>query len=154
MTLTNEDLYAISQLLDTKFQSELQPIKEDIRSLKKDVQSLKEDVQSLKEDVQVLKVDVQVLKEDVQALKEDVQVLKVDVQVLKEDVLDLQVRVHALELHIENVTDKNIQLLTENYMPAAIRYETAISQMENMRTDIEIIKKVVTKHSQKIQALG
>ena len=76
MTLTKEDLYAISQLLDTKFQTELQPIKEDIRSLK---------------------TDVRVLKEDVQVLKEKVQ--------------DLQSRVHALELHMENVTDRNIQLL-------------------------------------------
>ena len=112
MTLTKEDLYAISQLLDTKFQTELQPIKEDIRSL------------------------------------------KTDVQVLKEKVQDLQSRVHALELHMENVTDRNIQLLAEDYMPAAARYETAISQMETMKMDIEIIKKVVIKHSQKIQALG
>ena len=115
MTLTREDLYAISQLLDTK----LQPVQEDIRSLKTDVQVLKEDVRELKEDVQ-----------------------------------NLQIRVHGLELHMENVTDRNIQLLVENYMPAAIRYETAISQMETMRVDIEIIKKVVIKHSQKIQALG
>ncbi len=73
---------------------------------------------------------------------------------MKEKVQDLQSRVHALELHMENVTDRNIQLLAENYMPAATRYETAISQMETMKMDIEIIKKVVIKHSQKIQALG
>ena len=34
MALTNEDLLAISQLLDAKFQSELQPIRDDIRDLK------------------------------------------------------------------------------------------------------------------------
>ena len=64
MTLTNEDLLAISQLLDVKLdaklKSELQPLKDDIRDIK---------------------------------------------------------------LHLENVTDKNIQLLAENYVPAAKRYE-------------------------------
>lgn len=150
MTLTREDLYAISQLLDTK----LQPVQEDIRSLKTDVQVLKTDVQVLKEDVRELKEDVQILKDEVTYLKEDVRILKDEVAHLKEDVQNLQIRVHGLELHMENVTDRNIQLLVENYMPAAIRYETAISQMETMRVDIEIIKKVVIKHSQKIQALG
>lgn len=154
MTLTKEDLNAISQLLDTKFQSELQPIKNDIRTLKEDVQSLKEDVQSLKEDVQILKSDVQILKEEVQILKEDVQNLKEDVQSLKDRVQNLENRVYAMELHMENVTDKNIQILAENYMPAAVRYEKALSQMERMQADIEIIKKVVIRHSRKIQALG
>lgn len=133
MTLTKEDLNAISQLLDTKFQSELQPIKNDIRTLKEDVQMLKSDVQSLKEEVQILKEDVQSLKDRVQ---------------------NLENRVYAMELHMENVTDKNIQILAENYMPAAVRYEKALSQMERMQADIEIIKKVVIRHSRKIQALG
>ncbi len=64
MALTNEDLLAISQLLDVKLdaklKSELQPLKDDIRDIK---------------------------------------------------------------LYLENVTDKNIQLLAENYVPAAKRYE-------------------------------
>ena len=34
MALTNEDLLAISQLLDVKLKAELQPIKEDVQSIK------------------------------------------------------------------------------------------------------------------------
>ena len=39
MALTNEDLQAISQLLDAKFQSELQPIRDDIRDIKLDIEN-------------------------------------------------------------------------------------------------------------------
>ena len=39
MALTNEDLLAISQLLDAKFQSELQPIRDDIRDIKLDIEN-------------------------------------------------------------------------------------------------------------------
>ena len=70
MALTNEDLLAISQLLDVKLdaklKSELQPLKDDIRDIK---------------------------------------------------------------LHLENVTDKAIQLLAENYVPAAKRYEKAVPEI-------------------------
>lgn len=92
MSLTNEDLLAISQLLDvkldSKFQTELQPLKDDIRDVK---------------------------------------------------------------LHLENITDKNIQLLAENYVPAAKRYEKTVPEMQTMQADIDIMKKIITEHSKKLQ---
>lgn len=39
MALTNEDLLAISQLLDTKLKAELQPLKDDIRDIKLDIEN-------------------------------------------------------------------------------------------------------------------
>ena len=95
MALTNDDLQAISQLLDTKLdsklKSELQPVKDSIRDIK---------------------------------------------------------------LHLENVTDRNIQLLAENYVPAAKRYEKASAEIEAMQADIEIIKKVIAEHSEKLQKIS
>ena len=95
MALTNEDLLAISQLLDVKLDAKL----------------------------------------------------KAELQTVKDDIRDIKV-------HLENVTDKNIQLLAENYVPAAKRYEKAVSEIEAMQADIEILKKVVTGHSEKLQKLA
>lgn len=95
MALTNEDLFAISQLLDvkldSKLKSELQPLKDDIRDIK---------------------------------------------------------------LHLENITDKNIQLLAENYVPAAKRYEKAVPEIQSMQADIDIIKKVISDHSEKLKKIS
>lgn len=92
MLLTNNDLLAISQLLDvkldSKFQAELQPLKDDIRDIK---------------------------------------------------------------LHLENVTDKNIQLLAENYVPAAKHYEKAVPKVQAMQADIDIMKKIIAEHSEQLQ---
>ena len=95
MTLTNEDLLAISKLLDVKLdaklKSELQPLKDDIRDIK---------------------------------------------------------------LHLENVTDKNIQLLAESYVPATKRYEKAVPEIQAMQADIEIMKKVISDHSEKLKKIS
>ena len=95
MTLTNEDLLAISQLLDVKLdaklKSELQPLKDDIRDIK---------------------------------------------------------------LYLENVTDKNIQLLAESYVPATKRYEKAVPEIQAMQADIEIMKKVISDHSEKLKKIS
>ena len=95
MALSNEDLLAISQLLDIKLksalQAELQPLKDDIRYIK---------------------------------------------------------------LHLENETDKRIQLLAENYVPAAKRYEKAVPEIEAMQADISIMKRVIEEHSEKLNKLA
>ena len=79
--------------------------------------------------------------------------LQAELQLLKDDIRDIKQRVTSIELHLENTTDKNIQLLAENYVPAAKRYEKASAQIDSMQADIEILKKVVTGHSEKLQEL-
>ena len=98
MSLTNEDLLAISQLLDTKLDAKLKPIESDIKSIK-----------------------------------------------------DEQTRINLI---IENEIQHNINILDENYVPAAKRYEKTTAQLEAMQADIDIMKKVITEHSEKLQKIS
>ena len=98
MSLTNEDLLAISQLLDTKLKAELEPMKDDIKSIK-----------------------------------------------------DEQTRINLI---IENEIQHDIRLLAENYVPAAKRYEKASAQLDAMQADIDILKKVVSDHSEKLKKIS
>lgn len=80
--------------------------------------------------------------------------LQAELQPVKDDIRDMKRRITGIELHLENVTDKNIQLLAENYVPAAKRYEKAVPEMESMQADIDIMKKVIVEHSEKLQKLA
>ena len=82
MSLTQEDLLAIGNLLESK----LAPIKTDVADLKDDVVTLKTNVAGLKDDVGTLKTDVTGLKDDVGELRSDVVILKDDVGSIKETV--------------------------------------------------------------------
>lgn len=84
------------------------------------------EVIGMKGDVAVLKEDMAVLKEDVAVLKEDVAILKEDVAVLKEKVSVLEQRVTSIEVHLENQTDKNIQLIAENFIELTNKLNQAI----------------------------
>lgn len=46
MALTNDDLLAISKLLDVKLKAEIQPIKKEIQSLQREILSVKEELQT------------------------------------------------------------------------------------------------------------
>ena len=137
MTLTNEDLSTIAQLLnttlDSKLKAELQPVEDGIR----DISQRLEKVDQRLEKVESRLDDVE------QHLK------KVDQRL---DDMDQDLR--KVKLHLENVTDKNIQLLSENYMPAAMRYQSATEQMETMQDRIDVLEKVVAEHSVKLQKIS
>ena len=74
----------------------------------------------------VLKEDVAILKEDVAVLKEDVAVLKEKVSVLEQRVGNIEQRVTGIEVHLENQTDKNIQLIAENFIELTNKLNQAI----------------------------
>lgn len=47
MALTNDDLLAISHLLDVKLKAEIQPIKNEMQTVKSDIQTLKSEIHQI-----------------------------------------------------------------------------------------------------------
>ncbi len=133
MALTSEDLLAISQLLDTKLDARLKPMENDIRFIR-DEQILMRDEQSRLRDEQALMRKEQALMREEQAL-------------MKEE----QARINLI---IENDILHAINILVENYLPAAKRYENATEKIESMQADLDIVKKVVADHSEKLRKIS
>ncbi len=119
MALTNEDLLAISQLLDTKLDARLKPMENDIKSIR----------------------DEQILMKDEQRRLSDEQ----------RRLWDEQTRIRLI---IENDILHAINILSENYLPAAKRYENATEKMDSMQNDINIMKKVIADHSEKLRRIS
>ena len=46
-----------------------------------------------------------------------------------------------------------IALLAENYVPASKQYGREVNKIEAVQNDIELLKKVVIEHSEKLQRL-
>ncbi len=126
MALTSEDLLAISQLLDTKLDARLKPMENDIRTIR---------------DEQILMREEQRRLRDEQALMRKEQVL------MKEE----QSRINLI---IENDILHATNILVENYLPAAKRYENATEKIESMQADLDIVKKVVADHSEKLRKIS
>ncbi len=119
MALTNEDLLAISQLLDTKLDSRLNPIKSDIKAIRDEQTLIKDEQRRMKDEQRRFR--------------------------------DEQTRIRLI---IENDVLHAINILSENYVPAAKRYEKAADQIEAMQSDIDIMKKVLADHSEKLKKIS
>ena len=126
MVLTKDDLLAVSQLLDAKLQPMYASIMAEIADLKKRVSALENRMTALEDRVSALETEVS----------------------------ELGRKVTLTNLEIENEIRPHIQLLAENYVPAAKRYEKTSAQVEEMHSDIDVMKKVITKHSETLQRLA
>ncbi len=103
-----------------------------------------------------IKQDLSGLKQDMTEVKQDVAGLKQDVVGLKQDMTEVKARVTKIELVQENKTNRNIQLLFEVQQGINTKFQR-LDQMEMtlnaVKSDTEVIKLVVTEHSQSIREL-
>lgn len=94
----NELLLAISEMMDTKLKSELQPLKNDLQSVKNEV--------------------------------------------------------HQIKLYQENVILPRLNTIESCYTDTYNRYKDYADKMDAAFADIELLKKVVSEHSEKLQKLA
>lgn len=86
-----------------------------------------------------MKEDMQGMKEDMQGMKEEVQDMKADIQDMKAEIKDVRCRVDGIELHLENETDKNIQLLAENFIELTNKLNQAIPAADkNLAYEVKV----------------
>lgn len=75
-------------------------------------------------------------------------------QIMDKKLEPIKSELNKINLALENEIRPDIKLLAENYLPAAKRYENASNELDGMKTDIDILKKVVTEHSEKFQKIS
>ena len=80
--------------------------------------------------------------------------MREELQPLKDDLRETKEEVRGFRLYVENVIEPKIQLLAENYVPAAQRYERTTPEIVDLKRDVDIIKKIVTNHSRVLQQMS
>jgi len=80
--------------------------------------------------------------------------LRAELEPIKKEISEMKVDQTRINIIIENEIRSDVKLLAENYVPAARRYEDAAVKLDSMKSDIELLKKVVTEHSAKIQKIS
>ena len=151
MTLTAEDLLAISQMmeemLDRKLDARLKPIEHELKSLKAEVDGLKAEVKGLKAEVDGLKAEVKGLKAEVDGLKAEVDGLKKEVDTLKTEI-------HQIKLFQENIIMPRLNDIEACYTSTYQRYKDHADRMEQTYEDVALLKKVVASHSEMLRRAG
>lgn len=81
------------------------------------------------------------------AIREELQPLKDELRGTKDELRDFR-------LYVENVIEPKLQLLAENYVPAAQRYERTTPEICDLKRDMDIVKKVLMDHSRLLHQMS
>lgn len=96
-------------------------------------------MQDMKSDLLLLKTKVTDLEKNVTNLDNKVTDLDQKFTGLEENILELHRRVIDFELHMENVTDKNISLLAENFIDLTNKLNQAIPAADkNLAYEVKV----------------
>ena len=80
--------------------------------------------------------------------------LKSELQPLKNDIQNVKSEVHQIKLYQENVILPRLSTIETCYTDTYNRYKDYADKMDAAFADIELLKKVVTEHSEKLQKLA
>ena len=149
MALTNDDLLAISQLLDVKLKAEIQPIKNEIQNLKGEIQAVKTEIQAVKAELQA---EIQAVKAELQA---EIQAVRAELQAEIQAVrADLQTQILQMKLFQENVMMPRLNTIEACYLSTYNRYKDSVEGYDALQADNALMKSIIMEHSDKLQKLA
>ncbi len=150
MTLTNEDLSAISQLLDSTLDVRFAQMKGELN------EQLDVRFAQMKGELDE-QMDVRFAQMD-SALdaKLDARFAQLDARLspMERDIHTLQDDVIKINLTLENIIIPRLNTIESCYLDTYKRYQKYADKMETAFADIEMLKQVVADHSEKLQKLA
>lgn len=128
----------------------LKKIYDDTQMMKTELTSVKETTEGLVTGLKEVREETKGLATGLEELREETKGLAADMKSVKEDTKELRSRMSAIELNLENETNKNIRILAENHLSLmekldeAIKvsnrhflYELKVSSLDRRVTEIE-----------------
>ena len=90
-------------------------------------------------ELQGMKSEMQGMKSEMQGMKGEMQDMKNEMQDMKSEMQEIKRRTTSIELHIENTTDKNIQLIAENFIELTNKLNQAIPAADkNLAYEVKV----------------
>nr|WP_300818304.1 hypothetical protein [uncultured Acetatifactor sp.] len=129
----NELLLALSGMLDKKLKAELQPIKNELQTMKDDIAGMKGDIAGMKGEIAGMKGEI---------------------ASIKSNMLIMQNEIRQIKLCQENIILPRLDTIESCYSDTFNRYRTYADKMDSVFEDVELLKTVVTHHSEKLQKLA
>lgn len=104
----------------------LKKIYDDTQMMKTELTSVKETTEGLVTGLKEVCEETKGLATGLEELREETKELAADMKSVKEDTKELRSRMSAIELNLENETNKNIRILAENHLSLMEKLDEAI----------------------------
>ena len=154
MSLTKEDLLAIAQVLDKKLDTRLNPMENGIGEIRVHIGKLEDGVKKV--EVRLGNVEEKVGKMEVRLgnVEEKVEKMEVRFGNVEEKIGKVENRLQKIEVGLENDIVPRLNTIENCYTTTYNRYSTYADKMETCFSDVELLKTIVSEHSEKLRKIS
>jgi peptidoglycan hydrolase CwlO-like protein len=150
----NELLLALSGMLDKKLKAELQPIKNELQTMKDDIADMKGEIADMKGEIADIRNEIAGMKGEIADIRNEIAGMKGEIASIKSNMLIMQNEIRQIKLCQENIILPRLDTIESCYSDTFNRYRTYADKMDSVFEDVELLKTVVTHHSEKLQKLA
>jgi len=150
----NELLLAISDIMDKK----LEPIKQDISEIKLRLDRVEERLDRVEERLDRVEERLDRVEERLERVEERLDRVEERLERVEERLDQVEERldqvereVQTIKLTLENDFKPRLQNIEGCYLTTYRRYQSGVDQIETMQSDIDVMKRVMIEHSEKLR---
>lgn len=142
MTLTNDDLLALSQLMDDK----LHPIEKRLDKIEDRLVNVEDRLVNVEDRLVNVEHRLTNVEMKVAGLEKDVNWLKLETRHMKKELTELKI---CQETWIV----PRLSNIEACYLGTSVRYQESADKVDAVCEDVELLKKVVSEHSEKLRKI-
>lgn len=147
----NELLLALSDMMDTK----LKPVNDRLDKIEMTQENdILPRLGKLEQSYKGLEQSQRKLEQSYKGLEQSQRRLEQSYEEVEQSLERLEHSQKKIELTLENNILPRLQTIESCYLSTFERYQSGIGQIEAMQNDIDVIKTVITEHSEKLQKLA
>ncbi len=157
----NELLLAIADIMDRKMDARFRPVENGMQTIQSEICIMKEDIRTMQGEMQGMKGDIRAIQGEMQDMKEDIRTIQSEMQDMKEDIRAIQDEmqvmhneIHNTKLFQENILLPRLNTIESCYTDTYERYKKGADRMEATFVDTELLKRVVSEHSEKLKKIS
>lgn len=94
------------------------------------------------------------LKAEIQPIKNEMQDVRNEIQGIRNEMQGMKSEIHQIKLFQENIIMPRLDTIESCYLDMFRRYRDNADRMDAAFQDIDLLKKVVTEHSGKLQKIS
>ncbi len=98
--------------------------------------------------------EIHIMQGEIRNMQGEIRDMQGEIRNMQGEIRDIQGEIHNIRLFQENVILPRLNTIESCYMDTYERYKSYADKIESVFADTELLKKVVSEHSEKLQKIS
>ena len=158
----NELLLEISNMMDVKIGTLHQTVRDEMKEMENNLHGeitglkneMRSEISGMKSEISGMQNEISGIKNEISGMKSEISGMKSEISGMKSEMSGMKADIRALKMQNENDIIPRLQNIESCYLDTSKRFYMELGQMEDLKQDVDVLKKVVAEHSEQLRKIS